>query len=78
LFLCCFYFVVAAFICMVCIFMTYSTSYWFHYKLTDPWNVCVYVCVCMCVCVTEHHVMKAYCVSGGIAPHILDLGTRWR
>jgi hypothetical protein len=25
---------------------------------------------------TEHHAMKAYWGSGGIAPHILDLGTR--
>jgi hypothetical protein len=41
LFLCCFCFVVAAFICMFCIFMTYSTSYCCCYKLIDPWNVCV-------------------------------------
>jgi len=27
---------------------------------------------------TEHHAMKAYWASEGIAPHILDLGTRWR
>jgi hypothetical protein len=27
---------------------------------------------------TEHHVMKEYWGSGGIAPRILDLGTRWR
>jgi hypothetical protein len=27
---------------------------------------------------TEHHTMKVYWRSGGIAPHILDLGTRWR
>jgi hypothetical protein len=27
---------------------------------------------------TQHHAMKAYWGSGGIAPHILDLGTRWR
>jgi hypothetical protein len=27
---------------------------------------------------TEHHAIKAYWGSGGIAPHILDLGTRWR
>jgi hypothetical protein len=26
----------------------------------------------------EHHAMKTYRGSGGIAPHILDLGTRWR
>jgi hypothetical protein len=27
---------------------------------------------------TEHHAMKVYWGSGGIAPRILDLGTRWR
>jgi hypothetical protein len=27
---------------------------------------------------TQHHAMKAYWGSGGIAPFILDLGTRWR
>jgi hypothetical protein len=27
---------------------------------------------------TEHHTMKAYLRIGGIAPRILDLGTRWR
>jgi hypothetical protein len=27
---------------------------------------------------TEHHATKAYWGSGGIAPLILDLGTRWR
>jgi hypothetical protein len=43
LFLCCFSFVVAAFICMYCIFMTYSTSCCCHYKLMDPWNVRMYV-----------------------------------
>jgi len=28
------------------------------------------------VLLTEHHVMKAYWGSGGIAPRILDLGSR--
>jgi len=27
---------------------------------------------------TKHHVMKTYCWSGGIAPCILVLSTRWR
>jgi hypothetical protein len=27
---------------------------------------------------TEHHAMKVYWANGGIAPHILDLGTSWR
>jgi hypothetical protein len=30
------------------------------------------------VLLTKHHSMKAYWGSGGIAPCILDLGTRWR
>jgi hypothetical protein len=32
----------------------------------------------MCILLlTEHHAMKDYCGSWGIAPRILDLGTRW-
>jgi hypothetical protein len=27
---------------------------------------------------TDHHAMKAYWESGGIAPRFLDVGTRWR
>jgi hypothetical protein len=27
---------------------------------------------------TEHHALKAYWGSGGITPHILNLGTKWR
>jgi hypothetical protein len=30
------------------------------------------------LCLTNHHTMKTYWGSGGIAPFILDLGTRWR
>jgi hypothetical protein len=30
------------------------------------------------LCLTKHHAMKTYWGSGGIAPFILDLGTRWR
>jgi hypothetical protein len=29
------------------------------------------------LCLTKHYAMKAYWGSGGIAPRILDLGTRW-
>jgi hypothetical protein len=29
------------------------------------------------VLLTEHHAMKTYTGSGGMAPRILDLGTRW-
>jgi hypothetical protein len=30
------------------------------------------------LCLTQHHTMKMYGETGGIAPHILDLSTRWR
>jgi hypothetical protein len=30
------------------------------------------------LCLTKHHAMKTYGGSEGIAPRILDLGTRWR
>jgi len=30
------------------------------------------------LCLTKHHAMKTYSESGGIAPPILDLDTRWR
>jgi hypothetical protein len=30
------------------------------------------------LCLTKHHAMKAYRGNEGIAPRILDLGTRWR
>jgi hypothetical protein len=34
-----------------------------------------YSCPCA---LTENHTIKVYWESGGIEPHILDLGTRWR
>jgi hypothetical protein len=30
------------------------------------------------LCLTKHHAMKTYWWNGGIAPRILNLGTRWR
>jgi hypothetical protein len=33
---------------------------------------------CTCTFLTKHHAMEEYWGKGGIAPHILDLGTRWR
>jgi hypothetical protein len=30
------------------------------------------------LCLTKHYAMKTYWGSGGIAPRMLDLGTRWR
>jgi hypothetical protein len=32
----------------------------------------------MSLCLTKHYAMKTYWGSGGIAAHILHLGTRWR
>jgi hypothetical protein len=32
----------------------------------------------LCFSITKHHALKAYWASRGIAPRILDLGTRWR
>jgi len=29
-------------------------------------------------CLTKHHAMKTYLGSGGTAPRIINLGTRWR
>jgi hypothetical protein len=63
LFLYCFCFVVAAFICMFCIFMTCSTYYCCHYKLMDPLYVCV--CVCMYVCMYRYWVSRL-CPSSSI------------
>jgi hypothetical protein len=40
--------------------------------------VCKEVKVKLSLCLTKHHAMKAYCGSGGEAPRILYLGTRWR
>jgi len=39
----CFCFILSAFICMLCTFKTYSTSYCCHYKLKDPWYLCMYI-----------------------------------
>jgi hypothetical protein len=52
--LCCFGFVVAAFICMLCTFTTYSTSDCCHYKR---------VYVCMYVCTTIPSVYQNYMLS---------------
>jgi hypothetical protein len=30
------------------------------------------------LCLIEHHAMKTYGVGGGIAPSILNVGTRWK
>jgi hypothetical protein len=38
----------------------------------------VKVKVKLALSLTKHHTMKTYWGSGGIAPRILDFGTRWR
>jgi hypothetical protein len=45
-----------------------------HYMV----KVKVKVKVKLSLCLTKHHAMKTYWGNGGIAPRILDLGTRWR
>jgi hypothetical protein len=47
-------------------------------KVNVKVKVKVKVKLSLCFFLTEHHAMKAYWVSGSIAPRILDLGTRWR
>jgi hypothetical protein len=61
LFLYCCCFVVAAFICIFCIFMTYSTYYCCHYNLMDQWNEWMNEYVCRYVWV---HVVLWYAVCG--------------
>jgi hypothetical protein len=41
-------------------------------------KVKIKVKVKLSLCLTKHHAMKTYRESGGIAPRILDLGTRRR
>jgi hypothetical protein len=43
--------------------------------LTIYFSLCLLSFLCF---LTEHHAMKAYWENGGIAPRILDPGTRWR
>jgi hypothetical protein len=47
---------------------------------TGDYNISniVLVKVKLSLCLTNHHAMKTYWGSGGIAARILDLGTRWR
>jgi hypothetical protein len=52
--------------------------------LKSRWNQLIFIAdpvsskVKLSLCLTKHHTLKAYWGSGGIAPRILDLGTRWR
>jgi hypothetical protein len=57
------------------------TGFWLEdLKGTDQWEDLGIgkVKVKLSLCLTKHHVMKTYWGSGGIAPRILDLCTRWR
>jgi hypothetical protein len=46
-------------------------------NLTNNRTNSIKVKVKLSLCLTKHHDMKTYWGSGGIAPRILDLGTRW-
>jgi hypothetical protein len=46
--------------------------------ITSPKYVHEKVKVKLSLCLTKHYAMNTYWMSGGIAPRILDLGTRWR
>jgi hypothetical protein len=52
-------------------FVTYKTITCFFNSIKVEVKVNMSLCF-------EHHAMKAYWGSGGTAPCILDLGTRWR
>jgi len=50
-------------------------------KDLEDWSRCINLVTVRKVTkssLNEHHAMKAYWSGEGIAPHILDLGTRWR
>jgi hypothetical protein len=49
-----------------------------YQAMNDLTAVPYYVKVKLSMCLTKHQAMKRYWASGGIAPRILDLGTRWR
>jgi hypothetical protein len=54
-------------------FKCLNTVMWGAYDVSK-----VKVKVKLSLCFTKHHSMKTCWGSGGIAPRILDLGTRWR
>jgi hypothetical protein len=47
-------------------------------KKDNPRDIWTRLKVNLSLCLTKHHVIKTYWMSGGIAPCILDLGTRRR
>jgi hypothetical protein len=55
-----------------------NTDCFMHYKNTRYPSNHIKVNVKLFLCLTKRYTMKTYWGSGGIAPRILDLGTRWR
>jgi hypothetical protein len=54
-----------------------SPWYPFHRRLGGPQSRSGKVKGKLSLCLTKHHATKAYWESEGLAPLILDLGTRW-
>jgi hypothetical protein len=52
----------------------YDPRVLFKNSLADAYELKVKLFLCL----AKHHAMKTCWGSGGIAPRILDLGTRWR
>jgi hypothetical protein len=44
------------------------------------YEVCPLICkrLKLTLCITKYHAMRTYWGSGDVAPHILNLGARWR
>jgi hypothetical protein len=62
-------------LCLICIIKMVIAWVW---KCFKGWlDIFLFPFHCMMITV-KHHAMKVYWGSGGIAPQIFDLGTRWR
>jgi hypothetical protein len=53
------------------------TVTWTHLRLLRKTEA-IKVKLKLSLCLNKHHAMKTYWGNGGMAPLILDLGTRWR
>jgi hypothetical protein len=62
---------------VVCLFQTFTKRSQIVINWSYP-RLYTKVKVKLSLCLTKHHAMKAYWGSAGIAPRILDLGSRWR
>jgi len=49
-----------------------------HIFTAHVWSHISIIKVKLSLCLTKHYAIKTYWGSRGIAPHILNLGTRWR